>query len=304
MAAGIPAGLGQAQRERLAHIDFRLYFLGEVSRADIASRFGIAPAGATRDLAVYREAAPKNIIFDGSSKTYRTGPAFRPLFEHPLDRTLTALSQGFGDGLGRSAGSMVPCEFPEPINRPATDTLAQVTRAIRAGTVISVSYVSLGGCESEREIVPFALADTGLHWHARAFDRKSGSYRDFVLTRIRRAAPVSENAPVPSEGPVNDIQWNRVVELELVPHPDGPCPEIAALDYPMEDGVLRLRVRAALAGYVLRRWSVDCSSDHCLSGSEHRLWLRDPLALYGVESVTLGPGYVPPGERGLTGWTA
>lgn len=298
MAARIRAGLGQAQRERLAYIDFRLYFLGEVSRADIVSRFGVAPAGATRDLAVYREAAPKNIVFDGSSKTYRIGSAFRPLFDHPLDRTLTALSQGFGDGLGGSGGSMVPCEFPEPINRPATNTLATVTRAIRSGVALSVSYVSLGGGESEREIVPFALADNGLRWHTRAFDRKSGSYRDFVLTRIRRAAPVPGCAQCPSEGAVNDIQWNRVVELDLVPHPDGPRPEISALDYPMEDSVLRLRVRAALAGYVLRRWSVDCSPDHSLSGPEYRLWLRDPLTLYGVESATLAPGYVPPGDMG------
>jgi hypothetical protein len=298
MAAGVPVGLGQAQRERLAHIDFRLYFLGEVSRADIASRFGVAPAGATRDLAIYREAAPKNIVFDGSSKTYRIGSAFRPLFEHLLDRTLTALSQGFGDGLGGSAGSMVPCEFPVPINHPAMDTLAQVTRAIRAGAVLSVSYVSLSGGETEREIVPFALADNGLRWHARAFDRKSGSYRDFVLTRMRRATPVPGDSPRPSEGRANDIQWNRVVELELVPHPDGPRPEIAALDYPMEDGVLRLRVRAALAGFVLRRWNVDCSPNHSLLGPEHRLWLRDPLALYGVESATLAPGYAPPGARG------
>lgn len=295
MAVGIRVDLGHAQRERLAYIDFRLYFLGEVSRADIASRFGIALAVATRDLAVYREAAPKNIVFDGSSKTYRIGPAFRPLFDHPLDRTLTALSQGFGDGLGGTGGSMLPCEFPEPINRPATDTLATVTRAIRAGAALSVSYVSPGSGESEREIVPFALVDNGLRWHARAFDRKSGSYRDFVLTRIRMAAPVPEDVSQPSEGPANDIQWNRVVELELVPHPDAPRPEIATLDYPMEDNVLRLRARAALAGYVLRRWSVDCSPDHSLSGPEYLLWLRDPLALYGVESATLAPGYVPPG---------
>ena len=298
MAAGVPVGLSQAQMERLVHIDFRLYFLGEVSRADIASRFGIALAGATRDFAVYREAAPKNIVFDGSSKTYRIGPAFRPLFEHSLNRTLSALSQGFGDGLGGTAGSMVPCEFPEPINRPTTDTLAQVTRAIRARAVLSVSYVSLGGGDSEREIVPFALADNGLRWHARAYDRKSGSYRDFVLTRIRRAAPIPEDAQQHSEGPAHDIQWNRVVELELVPHPDGPRPEIAGLDYTMEDGILRLRVRAALAGYVLRRWSVDCSPDHSLLGPEYRLWLRDSLALYGVESATLAPGYVAPGDRG------
>lgn len=297
MNSGIPAGLGQTQRERLAYIDFHLYFLGEVSRADISSRFGVAPAGATRDLAIYREAAPRNIVFDGSTKTYRIGQAFRPLFDHPLDRTLSALSQGFGDGLGGASGSMVPCEFPQPINRPAMDTLAVVTRAIKAGAILSVSYVSLGGGESEREIVPFALADNGLRWHARAFDRKSGSYRDFVLTRIRRAAAVPGKAPGPTEGSANDVQWNRIVELDLVPHPDGPRPEVSALDYPMENGVLKLRARAALAGYILRRWSVDCSPDHTLQGPEYRLWLRDPLALYGVESAALAPGYVPPGTR-------
>ena len=55
---------------------FRLYFMGEVGRPDLASRFGVAPAGGTRDLALYREIAPQNIVFDGSSKVYRIGKAF------------------------------------------------------------------------------------------------------------------------------------------------------------------------------------------------------------------------------------
>ena len=36
--------LSHAQRERLAYIDFRLYFMGEIGRPDLASRFGVAPA--------------------------------------------------------------------------------------------------------------------------------------------------------------------------------------------------------------------------------------------------------------------
>lgn len=60
--------LSQAQRERLAYIDFRLYYMGEVGRPALTSRFGLAPAAATRDLAVYREIAPQNIEFDGSYK--------------------------------------------------------------------------------------------------------------------------------------------------------------------------------------------------------------------------------------------
>jgi hypothetical protein len=55
-----------------------------------------------------------------------------------------------------------------------------------------------------------------------------------------------------------------------------------------------MRVRAAVAGYMLLRWSVDASPDHSLKEEHYRLWLSDPLALYGVENAKLAPGYRPP----------
>ena len=61
--------------------------------------------------------------------------------------------------------------------------------------------------------------------------------------------------------------------------------------YDMRDGVLRMKLRAATAGYILRKWSVDCSPDHCLRGPEYRLWLKDHLAIYGVKNAILAPGY-------------
>ena len=42
--------VSQAQKERLFHIDFRLRFLGAVSRADLVNRFGVKAAAATRYL--------------------------------------------------------------------------------------------------------------------------------------------------------------------------------------------------------------------------------------------------------------
>jgi hypothetical protein len=39
---------------------------------------------------------------------------------------------------------------------------------------------------------------------------------------------------------------------------------------------------------------VDCSPDHRLAEEQYRLWLADPLALYGVENARLAPGYQPP----------
>jgi len=70
---------------------------------------------------------------------------------------------------------------------------------------------------------------------------------------------------------------------------------VVQMDYPFDtDGVLRIRVRAANAGYMLRRWSIDCSPDHHLEGPEYALWLRDPLALYGASNAQLAPGYKDP----------
>ena len=85
-----------------------------------------------------------------------------------------------------------------------------------------------------------------------------------------------------------------MVELELVPHPRLARPEIIRMDYGMNDGSIRMRVRAAVAGYMLLRWSVDASPDHSLKEEQYRLWLSDPLALYGVENAKLAPGYRPP----------
>lgn len=282
---------GGAQRERLAHVDFRLFFLGGVSRADISGRFDVAPAVATRDLARYRTLAPNNIRFDGSSKTYRATDDFRPLFEHSLDRALSALSKGFGDGLGGATSGLLPCEYPAPINRPAIEVLAAVSRAISGRHVLSVSYVSSSSGVTEREIVPLALADNGLRWHVRAFDRKTSSFRDFVLTRVGNVRVLSA-PPLPEESVAHDAQWSHEVEMEVVPHPDFPRPELVALDYPMTDGVLRIRAKAALAGHVLSRWSVDCSEAHSLRGPEYRLWLRNRAALEGVDSAPIAPGYL------------
>ena len=291
--------LSHAQRERLAYIDFRLYFLGEIGRPDLIERFDVAPAGATRDLALYREIAPQNITFDGSNKIYRIGQAFTPLFNHASQRVLSALALGFGDGVNGTTQPLLSCEFPTALSNPKMDVLAPICRAIHANRPVAIRYYSMSSGESDRVIVPFALVDTGLRWHVRAFDRKTGEFRDFVVTRIETPTLLDEE-PQANERPDNDIQWTRIVELNFVPHPRLERPEIIRMDYGMTDGAIRIRVRAAVAGYMLLRWSVDCSSDHRLTEEQYRLWLSDSLALYGVENAKLAPGYQAPAVK--TGW--
>ena len=60
----------------------------------------------------------------------------------------------------------------------------------------------------------------------------------------------------------------------------------------MKNGVLKKDMRAAIAGYILRRWNVDCTYDHHLEGGEYHLALKNIEALDdSVDTMTLAPGY-------------
>ncbi|PZX34288.1 putative DNA-binding transcriptional regulator YafY [Cupriavidus phytorum] len=290
--------LPRVQRERLSHIDFKLYFLGELRRADVVERFETGPAGATRDIAQYREIAPENLELDPATKAYHPTAEFTPLFEHQPQRVLTALSQGFGEGIGDQLQPMVRCEFPHALSLPKMSVLAPITRAINRGKAVRLCYTSINSGISEREIVPLALVDNGIRWHVRAFDRKHREFRDFVVTRMKDPTVLEDSSVLQEETVERDDQWSRLIELELVPHPEHPRPEVVQMDYDMPDGLLKIKVRAANAGYMLRRWNVDCSPDHSLRGPQYALWLADPLALYGADSAPLAPGYINPRGEG------
>ena len=67
---------------------------------------------------------------------------------------------------------------------------------------------------TNRELVPVALADNGLRWHVRAFDRKSKEFRDFVLTRMEKPTVLEDSPVLENETNEKDDQWNRIIELE------------------------------------------------------------------------------------------
>ncbi len=285
------ATISQAQRERLFHIDFKLYFLGSVNRTDLVSRFGIKEAAASRDLSLYKDLAPKNIEYDTKAKTYIQRDGFSPLFEYSGSQTLAALLHGFGDDFVGTQKPIVTCEAPTQLNYPNIQTLAFITRAIHNSQVLKIQYRSLSSGLSEREIVPFALIDNGLRWHVRGYDRARNRFADFVVNRIEAPHLISEEIPE-EQTKTADNQWNRIVELHIVPHPKLKHPETIEAEYVMNSGLLNLSVRAALTGYVLRKWNVDCSSkEHTLDGPEYHLWLKNTPTLYGVDNLTLAPGY-------------
>lgn len=287
----ILAEISQSQQERLSHIDFRIWYFGQISRADLVDRFGVSEAAASRDLALYKELAPDNLSYDTKAKTYTLAPGFKPLYQHGAPQVLAALSQGFGEEFIGTSRPMLACETPAQLNQPELPTLAVITRAIHQNKLLRIDYISPETGPSRRDIAPFVLVDNGLRWHVRGFDRKRQAFIDFVINRISKPKLLNES-PQPHETRESDIQWNRIVEMELVPHPNIKYPQAIEKDYAMQNGVCKQNVRAAVAGYVLRRWNVDCSVDHSLTGAEYQLWLRNRAALYGVDNLVLAPGYV------------
>lgn len=285
------AQLPQATRDRIAHIDFTLLFKGEAVRADLVDRFSIAAAQATKDFTMYRELAPGNIEYDQKLKLHKRGEAFESLFDYDVVRTLATISQGYGDGFTGKVKPPLACEAPYHLNKPSLSIVAKVTEAIHKGKALSITYVSLSSGETTREIVPHTLVDNGLRWHVRGFDRKHGEFRDFVLTRIKAAVVLEDSRLSEAELETQDRQWNRFVELELVPHPRIEHSEAIELDYGMTDGVMKVEIRAATAGYLLRLWNVDCSSKAKKMGQGEHLFLKNKAALYGVENLVIAPGY-------------
>jgi hypothetical protein len=285
------AQLPQATRDRIAHIDFTLLFKGEAVRADLVDRFSIAAAQATKDFTLYRELAPGNIEYDQKLKLHKRGEAFEPLFDYDVVRTLATISQGYGDGFTGKVKPPLACEAPYHLNKPCLSIVAKVTEAIHKGKALSITYVSLSSGETTREIVPHTLVDNGLRWHVRGFDRKHGEFRDFVLTRIKAAVVLEDSRLSETELETQDRQWNRFVELELVPHPRIEHSEAIELDYGMTEGVMKVEIRAATAGYMLRLWNVDCSKEAQLKTPEFHLWLKNHQTLYGVGNLAIAPGF-------------
>ncbi|EOJ5488175.1 hypothetical protein ACKKCO_004110 [Escherichia coli] len=78
--------------------------------------------------------------------------------------------------------------------------------------------------------------------------------------------------------------------LELVPHPRIEHSEAIELDYGMTGGALKVEIRAASAGYLLRQWNVDCSTNATLQDGGAQLYLKNRATLYGVKNIMLAPG--------------
>lgn len=286
------------KKERLAYIDFRVSFVGQIRRADLELKFGIKAAASTRDITTYRGLAPDNLVYDTSAKAYFRSDGFKPLFNFAVESILSFLIRGFGGIQKKIIGSSVSCLSSEIIEKPSIETLSILSRAIHLNNAITTTYVSAKNGKSVKELIPHAFVNSGQRWHVRAFDRSRNRFGDFVLTRFI-SPEIIESPILPKEEVANDIQWNRFVEMEIIPHPCLKHKTPIEMDYGIKKNKpLLVQVRAVQAGYFLLDKNIDCTEDHSLRskdgkiGSKYRLWLKNPdKTLFKVDSAFMAPGF-------------
>lgn len=283
--------LQYAQRERLAFIDYCLQYIGKVSRISLVRHFNVGLASCSRDLKLYHSLTRNNTEFSHSDKYYYRAQSFKPLFEHDPSAVLVSLMRGFGDGLSNpKANTSWVFDAPSLIF-PNPETIGAVTRAIIAEAQVQITYQSLSSGESSRTIVPHAIVNNGQRWHVRAFDHKSNEFRDFVCTRIQ-AIQIQDSLATEASSSKSDEQWHKQITLELVPHPSLRHAKPIEMDFAMTNAIRKIKTRAALAGYLLRYWNVDCGVEAALTKNQHQLWLKNAEKLNDVVSMKLTQGYI------------
>ncbi len=72
--------MNYAAKQRLVFIEFLLFQYGCVKRSALVEYFGIGEATATRDLQAYKKAAPNNLAFLETDKSYHRTSGFERIY--------------------------------------------------------------------------------------------------------------------------------------------------------------------------------------------------------------------------------
>lgn len=272
-----------ATRQRLQFIEIMAYYTGMISRSMLARAYGISDPAATKDLKLYNDLAPDNLEYNPSLFGFVPSTQFDEVFADLSPQTILAMFSHNLLSVDNPCGEQpiygISVEsLPLPARLPEKAVLAQIIRAMRAGTQLEVEYHSLSQSndigDKRRIIEPHALINTGLRWHVRAYNHKDYDFRDFVLSRFTHAQQLSAEAESSQD---YDDEWIEQVELVIEPHPGLNQKQRTALtyDYAMHDGRIILKVRRALAAYLLQQLKVDTSADHGLNPSAYQLVLAN-----------------------------
>lgn len=246
--------------QRLAFIERRLYWDGQINRSDLVNKFSISVPQASADLSTYEVVAPGNMRYDKSARAYLASADFRPRAE-PSARQYLAQLQLLADEvltpgeswLGRTPPYGIVPRIRRKLEAPV---LRQVLEAIHTRSGLNIHYQSMSSVDpTTRWIVPHALGFDGHRWHVRGWCHRRKKFLDFVMARVldvldRRDEQIDD---------AQDLAWHEKSQIRLGPNPKLTPPQqrAIALDYGMFEGVVEIEVRLSLVYYMSRQMLLD-----------------------------------------------
>jgi predicted DNA-binding transcriptional regulator YafY len=249
--------------KRLEFIEFRLFWEGGINRADIVDQFGVSVPQASKDLTLYEEKAPGNLIYDKSAKRYRAADALKPVFVEPNASVYLAhLRASNGGPAGATEAWLAAAPehdaLPIPHRRVDAEVLRDVLKAVREGLSTEIFYQSMSAQKPSpewRRITPHALGDDGMRWHVRAFCHVDHKFKDFILSRCME----TRKPGLPGASGQDDALWHNHFAVALTPNPalSETQQSIIAQDYKMKNGRAEILVRKALLYYFTKRLRLD-----------------------------------------------
>lgn len=241
------------QLERLEFIDLCAYVLGYVTRGQLMNRFNIKQATASSDLTTY-QLQINNLTYDHRMRAYKPVAEFSPLYKHTLADALLLITEGKQQVIcdTRKLEPIYCCKLP--IVQPKLIKVSAVLRALTAGQVVEIEYVSRSSGHSTRQIIPHTLILTGVFSYIRGFDRLRGEFRTFKLNRIIGSS-IQTSKPITSETVDNDVEWQQDIELTIVSN-DAHGNEAIDYDYGLINNQRVIRLKKAVLIYFLMDWNI------------------------------------------------
>lgn len=241
--------------ERLRFIDLCAFVLGGVQRKTLMDRFDISGVYATKDFARYQSESGDRLKYDNSLKQYIPVDWFTPLYEHDSENALMLVSRGV---------QPVKCEpnlyehFQEnevPKVELDLTKIAPVLRATYRAKKAEIAYISRSSGKSKRLIVPHSVVTVGNFYYLRAFDHKSGEFRNFKLNRIT-SSDFFDYQPEPKMMIAADTEWQSKLHVTLTANKGHKHPEALETDYGLVNGEITVSVRKAMLHYFLMDWNI------------------------------------------------
>ncbi|HCL38321.1 MAG: hypothetical protein CMG79_01695 [Marinobacter sp.] len=234
-------------RTRLQYefIEMLLAYEGQITNQRLREKFGITNVQASRILASYREAYPRNTQTQKGQVRGRYVPTAR------FNPEIANLSV---EGYFRSVGAPIGNVQVEDAQKDFTNVDPALFRIIHSAmnhcSAVRVLYRSMNHPDGlERVVHPLAFVFSGRRWHMRAFDESTVEHRDFNIARVWQAESTSKNTDTPI-----DAEWEELVHLEFRPHPSLTQGQEQLIRDELFRGAISRRVttRRALVRYLLR----------------------------------------------------